>query len=114
MFAEIGISLVDNLKIPASWMWVKVLDVVISFLADIILFMLALTVGAQAHQHPVLKGAAVYIGIDILVVESCALLESFTENQLLPTAASCILYGITGVAAYFVMHRIIDKKLNLT
>ena len=114
MFAEIGISLVDNLKIPASWMWVKVLDVVISFLADIILFMLALTVGAQAHKHPVLKGAAVYIGIDILVVESCALLESFTENQLLPTAASCILYGITGVAAYFVMHRIIDKKLNLT
>lgn len=114
MFAEIASTLVDNLKVPVSWMWVKVLEVAVSFLADIILFMLAVTVGSQARRHPVLKGAAVYIGIDILVSEGSALFGSLVEDQLLTAAVSCILYGITGLIAYFLMHHIIDKKLNLT
>lgn len=114
VFAEIGSSMTDNLEIPAGRMGVTVLDFVISFLADITVFMLAVTVGAQTHKHPVLKGAAVYIGIDILVSEGSALFGSLVEDQLLTAAVSCILYGITGLIAYFVMHHIIDKKLNLT
>ena len=114
MFTEIGSSMADNLEIPAGYMGVTVLDFVISFLADIILFMLAVTVGSQARKHPVLKGAGLYIGIDILVSESCALFGSLVEDPLLTAVFSCILYGITGLIAYFVMHHIIDKKLNLT
>ena len=102
------------MKIPVSWMWVKVLELVTMFLADIILLMLALTVAAQPRKHPVLKGAAVYIGIDILVTEGCALFGSLAEDQLLTTVVSCGIYGILAVTAYLVMHHIIDKKLNLT
>ena len=114
MFADIGSSLVDNLKVPVSWVGVEILEVVISFLTDIILFMLAVTVGAQARKHPVLKGAAVYIGIDILVSEGCMLFSLVEENQLMTSTVSCVLYGITALLGYFVMHHIIDKKLNLT
>lgn len=114
VFSDGVVGLLANLKVPASWMWVKVLELVIMFLTDIILFMLALTVGAQARKHPVLKGAAVYIGVDILVTESCAVFDSFVENLLVDSFFSCALYGMTAVIAYFVMHHIIDKKLNLT
>lgn len=114
VFADMGSSFVNNLKVPA-WLFVfKVLEVAVSFLADILLFMLAVTVGAQARKHPVLKGAALYICVDILVSESCALFGSLTEDQAAATVFSFILYGIMALTAYFVMHRIIDKKLNLT
>ena len=113
MFAEIGSSLVENLKVPVSWMWVKVMELVIMFLADVILLMLALTVGSQAHKHPVLKGAAVYIGIDILVSEGCAIFGSFVDNLLVSSLFSCAVYGAAAIIAYLVMHHIIDKKLNL-
>ena len=114
MFADIGSSLVDNLKVPVSWVGVEILEVVISFLTDIILFMLAITVGSQARKHPVLKGAGLYIGTDILVSEGCMLFSLVEENQLLTSTVSCVLYGATALIAYFVMHHIIDKKLNLT
>ena len=113
MFAEIGISLVDNLKLPVSWMWVKVLEFLVTFLADIILLMLALTVGAQAYKRPVLKGAAVYLGTDILISEGCALFGSLTENAQLTMVVRCMAFGITAVIAYLIMYRMIDKKLNL-
>lgn len=111
-------SLGEMLLVSPSWLAFKGLQLVIAFLADIVLFMLALTVGAQARKHPVLKGAAAYIGIDILVSEVIVLvsklMEGALENALLWSAVfSCVIYGAVAVTAYFVMHRKIDKNLNL-
>lgn len=86
----------------------------IMFLEDIVLFMLALTVGAQASKLPLPKGAAVYILTDVVVSEGCSLLGRLLENQTLSMAVSCVVYGVVGVAAYFLMYHILDKKLNLT
>lgn len=102
----------------AGWIAAKVLEFVTAFLADIILLMLALTVGAQARKHPVLKGAAVYIGIDILLAEASSLfvfyIDGNLENpQMWGAVFSCILYAAAAGIAYFVMHHILDKKLNL-
>ena len=102
-----------------GWLSIKVLELGIAFLTDIILFMLALTVGAQARKHPVLKGAAVYIGIDILLSEANSLFVLFIDGnleypQMWGAVFSCLLYAAAAVIAYFVMHHILDKKLNLT
>lgn len=107
------------LLVPTSWLSVKVLEMGIAFLTDIILFMLALTVGAQARKQPVLKGAAVYIGIDILLSEANSLFVLFIDGnleypQMWGAVFSCLLYAAAAAIAYFVMHHILDKKLNLT
>ena len=98
----------------APWSGIKVFALFASFLADIILFMLSLTLGFQSHKHPILKGATVYIGVDILVSEACALLGYLTKNALLTDLVSCAVYGAVAVITYCIMHRMIDKKLNLT
>lgn len=99
---------------PSPWSSMKVFVLIASFLADIILFMLALTLGFQSHKHPVLKGAAVYIGVDILVSESCVLLGNLTGNALLTDLVSCAVYGAVALITYCIMHRMIDRNLNLT
>lgn len=86
----------------------------ITLLADVVLFMLALTVGAQAHRHPVLKGAAVYILTDMVVSEGCRLIGELLGNKVMAMAVSGVIYGALAVGAYLVMHHIIDKRLNLT
>lgn len=92
----------------------------VMFLADILLLMLAVTVGSQAAKHPVLKGAALYIGVDILLTEINGFLGPWVNEKLgYPGVGSnavtaLLLYTAAAVICYCIMHRIIDRKLNLT
>ena len=104
--AVLGVSMdVLLLRIPGS---------LISGLADIILLMLAVTVTAHVYKHPVLRGAVVYIGTDILVYEGLEMLGHLIDSQALLAVIQGLVYTALALIAYFVMHFIIDKKLNLT
>ena len=87
--------------------------IVIAYLADVILLMLAVTVGAQASKHPVWKGAAVYILTDKLVSEACVLIGNLLDDKGLVAAIACVIYGALAVVAYLIMHHIMEKRLNL-
>ena len=112
-FTAVGMVVSERLGITGATMILQIPVLLLSNLADIVLFMLAMTVGAQAHRHPVWKGAAVYILTDMVVSEACGLVSRMTENLLLTAAVSCVLYGVLAVVAYLGMHHIFDKKLNL-
>ena len=85
-----------------------------AMVADVVLLMLALTVGAQAQEHPLMKGAAVYIVTDFLVSEGCGLIAQNLDNRALAAGISCAVYAALAVVAYLTMHRIFEKRLNLT
>lgn len=95
------------------------LSYAVMFLADILLLMLACTVGAQATRHPVLKGAALYIVTDMLLSEINLFVSPWVNAWFGVTGPGynwlCIflLYGTAAVISYFTMHHILDKKLNL-
>lgn len=114
IFADAQSNLAGTLGLSGNLVAFQIIEIPVIFLADVILLMLALTVGAQAYKHPVLEGTVVYIGTDILISELCELIGRLTENPTLTAVISCVIYGLVAVAAYSIMHYMIDKKLNLT
>lgn len=98
---------------------VAVLSLAVMLLADILLLMLAVTVGSQAQKHPVLKGAALYIGVDILLTELNGFLSPWANEALgYPgiggnAVTALLIYTAAAAVSYFLMHRILDRKLNL-
>ncbi|MBR7179623.1 MAG: hypothetical protein IKD27_08950 [Oscillospiraceae bacterium] len=107
---SMAISDAGKIGVLFDFYWIPAL---IAFLADIILLMLAVTVGAHVNEHPVMKGAAVYILTDFVVNEVCTMIN---EMSGYPVGMMCIslIYFVLAVGAYFIMHHIIDKRLNLT
>lgn len=102
------------------YLLLEIVSLAVMFLADILLLMLAVTVGSQAAKHPVLKGAGLYIGVDILLTEINRLLGSWANMKLDHpgvggnAVTALLLYTAAALISYFVMHHILDKKLNLT
>lgn len=117
LIEQVWSSLVDSGAVQAladDHLGLQLLPGIIAIVADIILLMLAVTVGSQSVKHPVLKGAAVYILTDMVVSEGCALLVEAIGDQGLVMMLTGVIYGALAVGAYFIMHHIIDKRLNLT
>lgn len=110
---DVSVRFGEELGITEGAAFLAIPDLLITFLADLILFMLALTVGSQVEKHPVLCGAGLYIVASELAAGACDLLGRLLENPMLTAASSCVIYGALGTAAYFIMHHIIDKKLKL-
>lgn len=106
-------TLSESMELTASGTAFLLPLIVIAFLADVILLMLAVTVGAQASKHPVWKGAAVYILTDKLVSEACVLIGNLLDDKVLVAAIACVIYGVLAVVAYLIMHHIMEKRLNL-
>ena len=104
----------EEIKVLTNYHVGQLLPRMIAFIADIILFMLALTVGGQARKRPVVKGAAVYILTDMVVSEICKMIDELTGHVTLEIMLIGLVYSMLAVGAYFIMHHIIDKKLNLT
>lgn len=86
---------------------------ILSFLAELILIMLALTTGCLSSRHGTVKGLGIYFGISILHT----LVTDFALETMAPIPASllgmgCALVMILG--GYFRMHHLLEHKLNLT
>ena len=119
MYSVLGIAeteketLSESMELTASGTAFLLPLIVIAFLADVILLMLAVTVGAQAGKHPVWKGAAVYILTDMIVTEGCKMISNWLDDKNLTAAIACLIYGLLAAGAYFIMHHMIDKRLNL-
>ena len=109
-----GTEVVGKLGIGSGSVLLLIPYGLITFLADILLFMAALTVGAQVGKHPVLYGVVTYIGVNELASLATDLMDKWIQNPTVTTLASCLLYAILGAAAYFVTYYILDKRLNLT
>lgn len=113
IWADASTQLGEDLGMTRATMILDVPKMLLSFLSDLILFMLALTIGAQVDKHPVLYGTVVYIAANELVSGACDLIGKQLGDPLLASGISCVLYGILAVAAYCIMHHIIDKRLKL-
>lgn len=93
---------------------IRIPEVLLAVLADVLLLMMVFTVGSQITKHPVLYGAVLYIGISELVDLGRMLLDRCIADPVLTTAATCLVYGALAVGAYGVSYWIMDKHLNLT
>lgn len=92
---------------------IQMLPSLIAFLADIILLMLAVTIGAQSGRHPVLKAVALYVLTDLVVSKISTLIDGVFGHIMMEMMCACLIYTIVAVGAYFIMHHIITKRLNL-
>ena len=113
-FVQMWASLVQNLDVLSS----LTITGIIGALSELIVLMLAVTIGALiARKHKILAAFAVYYGISM--VQSFALtfsnLSVITDQSIQKSFFVTSLTSlIIAVGAYFLMHYLTDKKLNLT
>lgn len=99
-----------NAGLSGSW-FLQGLELAAAFLADMILLMLACTMAMLlAKKHPILLGVAVYIGTDLVLSGLVNAAAGLSQGGLL---LSCGLYTAAAVGGYFLMHRLMETKLNL-
>ena len=113
IFSDAGVQLSAELGLTGNTMILGIPQMLLTFLFDLIFFMLALTIGAQVDKHPVLYGTLVYIAANELVSGACTLIGKQLSDPMLTAGISCLIYGTLAAAAYFMMHHIIDKWLKL-
>lgn len=113
-FSQMWASLAEHMDVLASLAGTGI----ISVLSELIVLMLAVTIGALiAKKHKILAAVGVYYGISIVqsfaltfanlsVVDKQIVLEFFSVTSLTSL--------VIGIGGYFLMHYLVDKKLNLT
>lgn len=107
-------QILDNLNIHGWQILIAMVQGILTFLTDVVLLMLAVTVGYCVKTHPVLTGFGLYLAIDIAYSLILEVVGLWTEaNFYLRSGVSCMVLMIVLLTAYFVMHRRLDKKLNL-
>ena len=112
-FSQMWASLAEHMDVLASLAGTGI----ISVLSELIVLMLAVTIGALiAKKHKILAAVGVYYGISI--VQSFALtfanLSVVDKQIVLGFFSVTSLTGLViGIGGYFLMHYLVDKKLNL-
>lgn len=90
---------------------------VISVLAELIVLMLAVTIGAMiAKKYKILAAVGVYYGISMVqsfVLTAANLSIVQEENITKLFSATGLTSLVIGIGGYFLMHYLTDKKLNL-
>lgn len=98
------------------------LDLLVSFVSELIMLMLAVTIGALiAKKHKILAAVATYygirLGISIISIVSLAMLTLTAANSVAIgsriMSSSGLLALVVAVGGYFLMHYLVSKKLNL-
>ena len=86
-------------------------------LSELIVLMLSVTIGSLiAKKHKILAAVGVYYGIGMVesIVYSTLALRVTTDRELTHFLATPGILGIAlTIGGYFLMHRLISKKLNL-
>lgn len=113
-FSQMWASLREHFDVLAS----MTATGIISALAELIVLMLAVTIGAMiAKKHKILAAVAVYYGISMVqsfVLTFTNLSVVSEENILHIFSATGLTSLVIGIGGYFLMHYLVDRKLNLT
>lgn len=113
-FSQMWASLAEHIDVLAS----MTVTGIISTLSELIVLMLAVTIGAMiAKKNKILAAVGVYYGISILqsFVLTFANLSVVDKQTVLGLFSVTSLTSLViGIGGYFLMHYLTDKKLNLT
>ena len=113
-FSQILASLAEHVDVFVSLAGTGI----IASLSELVVLMLAVTIGAQiAKKHKLLAAVGVYYGISLVhcFVLAAANLTTVDKQTLLGIFSVTSLTGlVTGIGGYFLMHYLMDKKRNLT
>lgn len=109
-------------EIPAGVLVRGVLDVIVGGISNLVILMLAVTVGSiVAKKHKILAAVGVFYGIQVLIsmITAFAMSAAATYDKgLMATAGSLLGKGLTlslvlGIGGYFLTYWLVDRKLNL-
>ena len=113
-FSQMWVSLAEHLDVLAS----MTVTGIIGALSELIVRMLAVTIGAMiAKNNKILAAVGVYYGISILqsFVFTFVNLSVWDKHTVLGFFSVTSLTSLViGIGGYFLMHYLVDKKLNLT
>ena len=113
-FSQMWSSLMEHFDILAG----VAATGIISVLSELIVLMLAVTIGAMiAKKHKILAAVGVYYGISMVqnFVLTFANLSVISREEILWFfSATSITSLVIGIGGYFLMHYLTDKQLNLT
>ena len=113
-FSQMWASLAEHLDVLAS----MTVTGIIGALSELIVLMLAVTIGALiAKKHKILAAVGVYYGIGIVqsFVFTFVNLSVWDKHTVLGFFSVTSLTSLViGIGGYFLMHYLVDKKLNLT
>lgn len=113
-FSQMWNSLVENIDVLSS----LTVTGIISALSELIVLMLAVTIGAMvAKKHKILAAVGVYYGISmvqsfVLAIANLSVVSA--ENVLHIFSVTGLTSLVIAISGYFLMHYLADKKLNLT
>ena len=113
-FSQMGASLAEHRDVLAS----MTITGIISALSELVVLMLAVTIGSLiARKHKLLAAVGVHYGISL--VQSFALTFanlSVVDKQTVLSlfSATSLTSLVIGTGGYFLMHYLVDRKLNLT
>ena len=113
-FGQLWTSLMENMDVLSS----MTVTGIISALSELIVLMLAVTIGAMvAKKHKILAAVGVYYGISmvqsfVLAIANLSVVSA--ENVLHIFSVTGLTSLVIAISGYFLMHYLTDKKLNLT
>lgn len=113
-FSQMWASLAEHIDVLAS----MTVTGIIGALSELIVLMLAVTIGALiAKKNKILAAVGVYYGIGIVqsFVFTFVNLSVWDKHTVLGFFSVTSLTSLViGIGGYFLMHYLVDKKLNLT
>ena len=113
-FSQMWASLAEHIDVLAS----MTVTGIIGALSELIVLMLAVTIGAMiAKKNKILAAVGVYYGIGIVqsFVFTFVNLSVWDKHTVLGFFSLTSLTSLViGIGGYFLMHYLVDKKLNLT
>ena len=108
-------ELLDSLRPVASDVLLVLLNMVLMGLATLLTLMLAVTIGATAaKKHPILLAIAVYYGLSLVRMAACLNAANACTSSGATLAALAGINVVTILIAYFWMHYLTSRKLNLS
>lgn len=108
-------ELLDSLRPVASDVLLVLLNMVLMGLATLLTLMLAVTIGATAaKKHPILLAIAVYYGLSLVRMAACLNVANACTSSGATLAALAGINVVTILIAYFWMHYLTSRKLNLS
>ena len=114
-------------QLGAGYLVLYILNVVAGGIYSLILPLLAITIGSVvAKKHKLLAAFGIYYGVSMVLSTVTSVISVFTTigdafvmestgqfTMYLTMSVSALLYLGIGIGGYFIMHALVDKKLNL-
>lgn len=110
-----GGEVLDSLRPVVGDVLLVLLNMALMGLATLLTLMLAVTIGATAaKKHPILLAIAVYYGLSLVRMAACLNAANACTSSGATLAALAGINVVTILIAYFWMHYLTSRKLNLS